>query len=193
MNRFLSDVERIVASSDNISTSLQRVARALIPDLADFCFVFLVKGRDVPCVASAHTTRDGERALRAMNRVYRVTLNDPVSTVAHVIRSGRPILRSQIKSEPHAPLADLRVFTLHQRLGARSALVVPIGHQPRVLGALSCAYAHSGRHYTTPDLARARRVASLIALLLRRRARTEATTTRLPIVPRRSIRLRARA
>ena len=145
MSQFLSDAERNIASAQNNTSALQRLARATVPHLADFCLIFRVRGNDVRCVASAHTTPEGQRLLRGLTRVYKITRNDPISTVAHVLRTGRPKLRTAIFNEPAAPVTDLRVFTLHQRLGARSALVVPIGSPPDVLGAISLSYANSGR------------------------------------------------
>lgn len=196
MNQFLSDAERTLSSANNITAALQRLARAVVPRLADFCFVFLVRRNDVRCVATAHTTAEGQRLLRGLTRVYKITRNDPVSTVAQVLRTGRPKLRTEIRSEAAAPLADLRVFTLHQRLGARSALVVPIGSAPEVLGAISLSYAESGRRYTAHDLKIARRLAALTAACLRKRARVARVappSPNVPIVQRRPLRLRARA
>ena len=194
MDQFLSDAERSLASAQNITSALQHLARAVVPRLADFCFIFRLRGNDVRCVASAHTTPEGQRLLKRLTRVYKITRNDPVSTVAHVLRTGRPKLRTGIRSEATAPLADLRVFTLHQRLGVRSALVVPIGSLPEVLGAISLSYAHSDRQYTASDLAVARRLAALTAEFLRKpkRGRISPAPVNVPIAPRRPLRLRAR-
>ncbi|MGH9347867.1 MAG: GAF domain-containing protein [Vicinamibacterales bacterium] len=193
MNQFLSDSQRLLASADSTPAILQRVARAAVPLLADFCFIFLVRNGDVPCVASAHATPEGERLLRRLNRVYRVTRDDPVSTVAQVVRTARPRLRSEIGHEPKTPGVDLRIFTLHQRLGVRSALVVPIGSSPDVLGAISLSYAESGRRFTRQDIPIVNRLASLVAAFLIERRRLTASPPPPPLTPRRPIRLRARA
>jgi GAF domain-containing protein len=192
MNQFFSHAERILTSAGSITTTLQRLARAAVPRLADFCLIFLVEDGGVRCVGSAHATDEGDRLLRRLNRVYKITRNDPVSTVAHVLRTGQPKLRSEIRSEAVAPLADLRVFTLHRRLGVRSALVVPIGASPDVLGAISLSQAESGRHYTSQDVPIARRLADLTAGFLRERDRTANARPHAVLLPRRSIRLRAR-
>lgn len=192
MNEFLSDTARILESRHSIPGALQRVARVLIPHIGDFCLIFLARGRDLTCVASAHTTPDGERLLRRLNRIYRITRADPVSTVAYVVRTGRIKLRSEIASEQVSQFADLRIVALHQRLQVSSALVAPIGSAPAVRGALSLCYANSRRRYTSTDLPRARRLAALIDAFLRRR--TLEPDGRPPgSAPRRSIRLRARA
>jgi GAF domain-containing protein len=192
MSRFLSEAGRILTSTDCGMTALQRVARAAVPDVADFCLIFLARNGDLPCVACAHATPEGDQLLRRLNRIYRITRADPLSTVAHVVRTGRARLRSAIVDEAAAPESGLRVFTLHRRLGARSALVVPIGGGPNVLGAVSLSFAGSGRRYTTQHVSAAQRLAGLVASFLRKRPLTQGAVT-VPIGVRRPIRLRARA
>ncbi len=186
----LSDAEHVLAATGNVETGLRRVARAVVPRLADFCLIFLVKGADVECRASAHVTREGDRLLRDLNRVYKITRTDPLSTVAQVVRTGRAKLRADITAETEVVQPDLRVLALHRRLGVRSALVVPIGSAPDVLGAISLLCSDSGRHYTTQDLPVARRLAAAIAAAVRRGARVAAPPVALG--PRRFLRLRAR-
>jgi GAF domain-containing protein len=55
------------------------------------------------------------------------------------------------------------VTELHRRLAPTSALVVPIVHDTRVLGALSLCYSHSGRAYAARHVAAAERLAARIA------------------------------
>jgi hypothetical protein len=191
-NEFLSGAERILVFGESVSATLQRVARATVPHLADFCLIFLASGVDVRCVASAHATRGGQRLVRRFARMYTITRRDPVSTVAHVLRTGQPRLRCDIRREESASRTEAGVFTLHRRLAACSALVAPIGEAPEVLGAISLSYADSGRHYTMEDLPIARRLASSTAAFLRKRAGMAARDLHVPIVTRRPLRLRAR-
>jgi GAF domain-containing protein len=193
MNQFLSGAERTLASGESVTTTLQRIARTVVPHLADFCFIFLASGADIRCAASAHATHDGRRLVRRFSRVYKITRKDPVSTVAHVLNTGRPRLRTEIRcEEAAAPATDPQVFTLHRRLGACSALVVPIGEIPNVLGAISLCYSGSGRHYTAQDLPIARRLAASTAAFLRKRAGMTPAQPHVPVVQRRTLRLRAR-
>lgn len=191
MNQFVSDAKRHLASTSDISTTLQRVARAAVPSIADFCLIFIAKNGTIPCAAFAHCTDDGRRVLRALNRTYKITRSNPSSTVAHVLRCGRPELRSDIDVEPRAPAADVRAFNLHRRLGTRSALVVPIGSRPDVLGALSLCFGDSGRRYSAEHLGPALDVATLIAAFLRTRGAAR-PLAHVPVFGRRSIRPRAR-
>jgi GAF domain-containing protein len=167
MNQFLSDAFRIVALPRDTDVYLERVARAAVPALADFCLVYLLDGEQFRCVASAHVTRAGDRLVRALNKVYKITRDDRESTVAQVVRLRRPSLRAEIRPEHQTPDAHAtelaRVCDIHRQLGVRSALVVPIEGRAGVLGAVAFSYAQSGRHYSPADLPVAERVAHDIA------------------------------
>jgi len=153
--------------------SVQRIARECVPALADFCIVHLFAGTSMPCVAGAHTTSDGTRHIRALLRSHRVERNDPHSTVAHVVRTKRAMLRTGIQPETlqRRTSHDEDEFAeLHRLLAPRSALVVPImgivSRTEAVLGVLTLCYSHSGRSYAPGDIPAARRRADQIARVL---------------------------
>ena len=169
MDQFLSDASRIAAIDTETASALQRVARTTVPVLADFCLVYLLQGDSLRCVAFAHRSRAGHRLLQALVRVYRITRDDPDSTVAQVVRTRRPSLRASIAPENGLDAiggSSPRVAALHRQLGARSALVVPLEGPAGVIGALALSYAESGRRYTTASIVRARKIAGHLALLV---------------------------
>jgi len=170
MNQLLSDAPSITAFSRDTPLYPEHVARAAVPAIADFCLVYLLDGEHLRCVASAHATRAGDRLLRALNRVYKITRHDGDSTVAQVVRLRRASLRGEIRPEHQAPdrrVSQLaRVFDIHRQLAVRSALAVPIEGRSGVLGAVAFSYAESGRQYKPEDLRIAERVARSIALVV---------------------------
>jgi len=142
--------------------SIQEIARRAVPALADFAMVFMVAGRSIVGIASTHISPAGVRLVRELQRSYRIRLDDLQSTVAHVIRTGRPSLRRSIQYDS-LPARRGSVADLHRRLACRSALVLPIRIGATVAGAVTLCYAGSGRTYAPADLAGARRVAREIA------------------------------
>lgn len=143
--------------------TIQQIARRAVPALADFAVVFMVTGRSIVGVASAHVSPGGARLLRALQRVYHIRRDDLHSTVAQVVRTGQPslrrtILRDEATGAPRGSVADL-----HRRLACRSALVLPIRVGKTVTGAVTLCYADSGRTYAATDLADARRITGEIA------------------------------
>jgi GAF domain-containing protein len=152
----------IVTGDRAAHRSIEEIARRSVPALADFAMVFMVAGRSIVGIASAHMSPAGGRLVRALQRIYRIRRDDLQSTVAHVIRTGRPSLRRSIQHDGQ-PTRPGSVADLHRRLACRSALVFPIRIGPTVAGAVTLCYAGSGRNYAPTDLAGARRVARQIA------------------------------
>jgi GAF domain-containing protein len=168
MNQFLSAEPDRAKLPRDPSTYLELVARATVPAFADFCLVYLLDGEQLRCVASAHATRAGDRLLRALNKVYKITRGDRDSTVAQVVRLRRPSLRGEIRPEYQTTdtrLSELAgVFDIHRQLAVRSALVVPIEGRAGILGAVALSYAKSGRQYKPAHVPIAERVAHQLAL-----------------------------
>ena len=151
-----------IATAGAAHHSVEEIARRAVPALADFAMVFMVAGRSIIGIASAHISPAGVRLVRALQRVYRIRRDDLQSTVAQVIRTGRPSLRKSIQYDGQ-PTRRGSIADLHRRLACRSALVFPIRIGPTVAGAVTLCYAGSGRTYASGDLAGARRVAREIA------------------------------
>lgn len=101
--------------------------------------------------------------MRALMKVHRIRPDDRDSTVAQVVRTRRATLRREIHPEIPPHDSTSAVADLHRRLAPTSALVVPITHGSRILGALSLCYSHSRRTYAVRHVAAAERVASRIA------------------------------
>ena len=159
--------------------AVERTARDAIPNIADFCLVHVVDGTSIPCVAAHHISREKQTRLRALMRSLRIRRNDLVSSVAQVIRTKRPLLRTRVYEDPSAALRRTgktrpgrgQVTELHRRLAPCSVLVVPIMAGSAVLGALSLCYSESRRSYATRHLGPAKRLALKIANALKPRDR----------------------
>lgn len=143
--------------------AIERAVREAVPTLADFCLVHVLAGRGIRCVAGAHSTREGQRDIRALMKVHRIRPDDRDSTVAQVVRTRRATLRREIPAEIPGRARPGVVTALHRRLAPTSALVVPIVHDGKVIGALSLCYSHSGRAYAARHVAAAERLSSRIA------------------------------
>lgn len=156
--------------------AIERTVRAAVPSLADFCLVHLVAGRGITFVAGAHATRAGRRVIHALMRTHRIRPDDPDSTVAQVVRTRRPTLRTTIFPDLNERKVRAGgIADLHRRLAPTSALVVPILRDATVFGAVSLCYSHSGRAYGARQLPSAERLASRIAEVLIPDARTNAS------------------
>jgi GAF domain-containing protein len=151
----------LLASPRQSTTLLKRIARSIVPSRADFCFIHVAHGEQLRCVANAHATRQGQRVVSQLGRMYRILRTDPESTVAHVVRSGRAQLRNEIAIDAGSDLAP-RIAHAHRQLGPRSAIVVPLLFGDHAVGALTLGYAGSNRRYASHHVAAVTRLAQRI-------------------------------
>lgn len=165
----VADSDRTTAGVRPIGSKQHAITRTLreaLPALGDFGFVCVTTGPTIPCVAAAHATRPGMRLVRELARRYRIRVSDRWSTVAHVVRTGRPLVRSYITPEPNDAAVRGAVAEYHRRLAPRAALVVPIVVGGVSVGALTLCYSRAGLSYAGRKIAAAGRVAERIAKLL---------------------------
>lgn len=150
--RFLAEASSILASSLDYEATLDRVARLLVPALADYCLVDLLDedGR-LARVAVAHVDAGRERLIRAWR--YPPTSSSE-SPALEVLRSGEPLLvpdvddgwvRSIAQAPEHRQLMDA--------LAPRSLVIVPLRTPDRTLGLLWLTRSTSGHRYAEEDVA----------------------------------------
>ena len=149
----LAEASRLLASSLDYEATLERLARLLVPALADLCVVDVVgDDGEIRRVAGAHADPAKESAARELARRFPPDGRGH-HPVARALRTGRPELATDISAEAleriapdpaHRDLAHVMAYT--------SYLVVPLIARDRTLGALSLVSAGSGRRYTAEDV-----------------------------------------
>jgi PAS domain S-box-containing protein len=162
--RFLAEASELLSASLDYETTLQSVARLVVPHLADWCVIDLALEDEIERVAIAHS--DPSKVELAWESVRRAPINrDALEGVAKVIRTGRSDLYSEVGDEVLAaayPEPEKLAFV--QRLGLRSAMIVPLVAHERTLGAISFAASETRRRYTRADLVLAEDLAHRAAL-----------------------------
>ena len=148
--RFLLEAGELLGTSLHYLDTLEAVARAAVPSVADWAAVHLVADGVTLQVALAHV--DPQKIVFAEELQQRYPPNEQ-SAVAEVIRTGT----SQFVGElTDAMLRQGAVDDLHyeliRELGLESFVCVPLAVQDRVLGAITLATAESGRRYDETDL-----------------------------------------
>jgi PAS domain S-box-containing protein len=167
--RFLLEAGELLGTSLHYIDTLEAVARAAVPSVADWASVHIVDEGVVLQVALAHV--DAQKIVFAEELEQRYPPNEQ-SAIAEVIRTGRSQLVGELTD---AMLREGAVDELHyellRELGVESFLSVPLSVQDRVLGAITLGTAESGRRYDGTDL--------LFAEELGRRAATAIENARL--------------
>jgi signal transduction histidine kinase/DNA-binding NarL/FixJ family response regulator len=162
---FLVDVSAQLAQSLDFVGTAERITSAPVPELADYAIMHLIEDDgSVRRVAAAHVDPTLVGEIPA-GEVFLPRV--PESSLFQAIRTGQPILLSEIDPEWLARMAESEEHReLMERLAPRSILLVPLIARGRTLGALTLVHSTSGRHYGEHDRTVALNLASRGALAL---------------------------
>ena len=153
----------VLDSALGVDERLDRFARLLVPQLADFVKIELLEGKSGRRpVAIAHQDPAREALMRAWRD--RGTLGGPPSASAWSTTMATGEAKLTSGDRPPRPWCESaletdrrrRAHELMRAIGPRIAFVVPLRARGRVLGALSLTMAESGRRYNEADLDLAR-------------------------------------
>jgi len=165
---FLAEAGRRMAASMDYETTLQGVAESVVPMLADWCVISVADpGGGVRTLAAAHSDPAKLALLWELTERYPRRTDEP-SMVTKVIVTGEMDLIREIPEELLEQVArDEDHLRILRGLGLCSVLVVPLRTPERTMGALSLAFAESGRRFTGNDISLANNLAARAALHLR--------------------------
>ena len=150
---FLAEASVALGRSLEYEQTLRTVANLAVPQIADWCAVDIVNDEGIlRRLAVAHTDPVKVEMARGLQERYPETV-DAAGGVGEVVRTGRPLLYSEITDEM---LAGGARDDAHRRalleLQIRSVMIVPLSVHGRCFGALTFVQAESGRRYTADDL-----------------------------------------
>ena len=162
---FLAEASVVVSASLNYDATLARVARLVVPTLADWCRVYMrADDGTIRRVAVAFADPAKGALDRQLHR-YRPSPVAPASVIGRALESGESHLSAEIPDEYVQSIAqDAEHLALLRRLDFRSSMVVPLRARGRVLGALAFFMAESGRRYGPDDLALGEDLAQRVAM-----------------------------
>ncbi|MEU3347524.1 GAF domain-containing SpoIIE family protein phosphatase [Streptomyces sp. NPDC006700] len=133
--RLLAEASRALASGLDAEEALRRVARVVVPHLADACVVDLVEGNGLRRLTVMD--RDAERVLRVLPGGFLPGPDDSAAALAKVLRGAGPTVVTDFDMpDPDDSLRSAQ-WTLYRMLGAETALIVPMGVRREALGALT--------------------------------------------------------
>jgi serine phosphatase RsbU (regulator of sigma subunit)/PAS domain-containing protein len=163
--RFLAEATDLLTESLDPEEALRRLARLVVPRLADWCVVYIREGTRIRTVALEHS--DPRKVQLGLDLSRRFPIDaDGEAGVALVMRTGRSQLTPRLTREmleAAAPDAEY-ARVVFDELGLRSALTVPLGARGQLFGALTLVSAESDRVFDERDVAFAEDFATHAAL-----------------------------
>ena len=165
--QLVADVTTDLSDTLVAEQAVARLARLLVPELADFALVTLVdEDGSMRDVGWAHV----DPALQEVARRYavlRLASLKPSSYVAATLRTGTPtVLTQDVTSRLSDVFEPGEARDLLLRLAPSSAAILPMQARGRTVGLLSIFNGPSGRPYDDSEIATARDVAARAALAL---------------------------
>lgn len=150
----LADITNAVTTTLDTREALQRLARLIVPRLADWCVVDLCAGPHwVERVTVVH--RDADRAPAGKYEKLLPQLDERSTAPLARVLSGAPAMLLRNLPEPTA--SDDAVLeaqlSLFAELGADTAIIAPLrGRGGTVLGAITVVQSDPGRPFTADDV-----------------------------------------
>jgi serine phosphatase RsbU (regulator of sigma subunit) len=151
----------VLSSSLDYEQTLQRVARLAVPELAEWCAVFILEPELE--ITSGHPDAEVEEMLLSIRRGRRGV--EGASESRRVAESGQSILAHDVSGGPADEIGE-RQLGAFDRLAAKSYMLVPLRARERSIGSLTLLSSREGRHYTEADLAFAETLAGRCALAI---------------------------
>src|SRR5918992_460694 len=151
--RFLAEAGQLLASSLDYEQTLERVARMIVPRLADWCGIDMVdEDGEIHQVAVAHVDPDKVEMAHEMRRRYPPDMTASTGLPA-IARGGPAELYAEIPDELIAAAArEEDHLRLIREIGMRSAMAVPMRIGDETLGVITLVSAESGRRFDDDDL-----------------------------------------
>ena len=152
--RFLAEAGQLLATSLDYEQTLERVARMIVPGLADWCGIEMVDEHgESHQVAVAHVDPGKVQMAHDLRRRYPPDQNSPTGVPA-ILRGGPAELYTEIPQDLIEGAArDDDHLRLIRELGMRSAMAVPMRLGGETHGVITLVSAESGRRFDRDDLA----------------------------------------
>ena len=157
-SEFLIEASRVLASSLDYETTLQNLALAAVPRIADWCSVDMLQSPGdkswPPKLRRVALTHENPRRVALVERLRETVRTDWNSAVGlpRVLREGVSEFTPEITQEMRRGTATSEEhFAMLQEIGLSSLIIVPLSARGRLLGALTVGMAESNRRYEEAD------------------------------------------
>lgn len=150
----LAGMSEMLGGTLDVGTAVERLGRAMVPLLADWCLVTLVDPAHRPRTVWARHRDPGHAADVARFAQLLATGLGPGSIIRSVLRTGRPVLhRAAALADVERGTTEPELVPLAARLGLGSHLSVPIsGAGGRTIGCVTLVNAPDRRPFDEGDL-----------------------------------------
>ena len=148
--RFLARAAALLNSSLDYEITMAQLAALVVPELADWCTVHLVRASGVQEVAAAHIDAGKVPLIHALHASYPYESAQQPS-IADGLRLGQTVFVPSLATSEHAPLLSRGREAELRELGWESLIAVPLVARGQMLGMISFVRAHPQHCYSEED------------------------------------------
>jgi len=165
--RLLAEASTLLAATLDVSETLREIARAIVPDFADWCTITLV-GEDGVARRVAGVHRDPAKAPLMDDYLAGFSPTAHRSNVMiDALRDGKNLFAARVRREDLLATAqDADHLRIMDGLGCTSSIVVALVARGTTVGAISMNNGDGGREFTEQDYDLARELAGRAALAI---------------------------
>lgn len=158
--RFLAEASSLLATSLDVDRTLDNVAHAAVPGIADWCAIDLLDNEGkIEGMTIAHVDPAKIQWAKALRERYPIDPNAPAGA-PNVIRTGQSEFYPIITDETLEAAANTEEeLQLLHSVGYRSVMVVPLESHGATIGAITFVLTESERHFDQSDLSMAEELA----------------------------------
>jgi K+-sensing histidine kinase KdpD len=160
----LSRASEILASSLDYEATLRQVAWLVVPELGDWCAIYLTQADGSPRFGALAYAKPGHmRLAQAFERVRPLL----PTRAQHVLRSDGSKILPEINCRARTPVvADRQTVDQLQSMGLQSLVQLPMRTRGRTFGVLTLVAVDPARHFGPADVALAQQVADRCAVAI---------------------------
>lgn len=149
---FLADASIALSATLDYEATLEAVTELLVPRLADWCVVQILRDGELHTAALRHFDSAKVDWVRGVSDRY-PTKWDAVGGVADALLTGRSHVYPNVRLERmEGPAVNTEQLAIIGAFGLSSAMIVSLVGRSGVFGVVTLIYAESGRHYAPADV-----------------------------------------
>ncbi len=165
--QFLAAASALLSSSLEYQTTLKRLARLAVTDLADWCIIDLIQtNQQYHRLTVTHRNPEIEALIWQPSR-HALVIADQILGYSQVLQTGEPEVYFHIQEQHFdGSVCDSSHLKLLRPLNPHSYMCVPLLMGDQILGAITLGLSESYRFYSRSDLILAQELAQRIALAI---------------------------
>ena len=150
---FLAEATRVLVTSLDTGETLRRVARALVPTLADYCLIsMMMKNGNFRVTTLAHRDPDGQEAIEQISKDIAPDTVSPSHPISRVCKTHDALLFEDVSSRRKQSAADREYLAAHRAVGGQSVMIIPLLAHGNTLGVITLGRLHDRDHFQQEDL-----------------------------------------